>query len=81
MDQETEYDERRGSDRDIVKRLDRLEAAVMRVLNMQRLDDLTANPAGILPSNWCTHSGTSMGCSTKSIGCTLTTPPPAQPAG
>ena len=79
MDQETEYNEGRGSDRDIVKRLDRLEAAFMRVLNMQRLDDLTATP-GLLPSNWCTHSGTSMGCSTKSIGCTITTPP-AQPAG
>jgi hypothetical protein len=60
------------------ERIKRLEEIVHRVLNLQRLDDLTIG-GSLLPSGFCTHSGTSNGCSTKSIGCDLSTKPVPTP--
>ena len=59
------------NDAPVEERLERLEALIKRVLSLQQFDDLTIGSAHI-PSNLCTHSGTSNGCSTKSVGCEIT---------
>jgi hypothetical protein len=73
-----EHSDTSREDATVEERLRRLEILVNRVLNLQRFDDLTSAP-GLIPSNFCTHSGTSNGCSTKSIGCDLSTKPPPTP--
>jgi hypothetical protein len=75
MPEDQEYKSSSSSTSEVTERLDRLEAAIKRILSLQRIDDFTANPS-LLPSNWCTHSGTSNGCSTKSIGCEIRLPSP-----
>jgi hypothetical protein len=63
MSQQPQY-ETTGSSAQEAERLNKLEAVVRRILNLQRIDDLTVDPSAFArstQSNHCNFSGLSTG--------------------